>query len=118
MKILEIILLLFSLWVVNSSGTTAKMALLNKRNYIGFEVNEDYYQGSLKRLEKFKDVSKNITNEISVDDVTCVVNDKTTDKELEEKTKLFNKLVDELNVYFNEQSLSVLKNLTISIKPR
>lgn len=100
------------------SGTTAKMALLNKRNYIGFEVNEDYYQGSLKRLEKFKDVSKNITNEISVDDVTCVVNDKTTDKELEEKTKLFNKLVDELNVYFNEQSLSVLKNLTISIKPR
>lgn len=34
------------------SGTTAKMAMLNNRNYIGFELNKDYYEASLKRLKK------------------------------------------------------------------
>ena len=36
------------------SGTTAKMAVLNNRKYIGFEVNETYYDASLKRLAKYE----------------------------------------------------------------
>lgn len=35
------------------SGTTAKMALLNNRNFIGFELDKDYYEASKKRLEEF-----------------------------------------------------------------
>lgn len=37
----------------SGSGTTAKMSLLNNRNYIGFEINEEYYINSIKRLEKY-----------------------------------------------------------------
>lgn len=102
------------------SGTTAKMALLNNRNYIGFEINEEYYNGILKRLDKFKNSIKNevIETDVNVEGelVSCQVNDKNTDKELEEKTKLFNNLVEQLNNYFNEQSLSILKTLTLTFK--
>jgi len=34
------------------SGTTAISCIMTKRNYIGFEIDEDYYQGSLERLAK------------------------------------------------------------------
>ena len=36
------------------SGTTAKMALLNNRNYIGSEISKIYYNLSLERIEKYK----------------------------------------------------------------
>lgn len=36
------------------SGTTAKMALLNNRNYIGFEISEEYYNNSIIYIEKIK----------------------------------------------------------------
>lgn len=36
------------------SGTTAKMALLNKRNFIGSEISKIYYNLSLERLEKYR----------------------------------------------------------------
>lgn len=99
------------------SGTTAKMAILNNRNYIGFEVNTEYYNGTLIRLDKFKNSPKNkIDNVTLIDNTDCVINDKTTNKELEEKTKLFNELVEQLNNYFNEQSLSTLKTLTLTFK--
>ena len=103
------------------SGTTAKMALLNNRNYIGFELNQEYYNGIIKRLDIFKNSPINNNIETSIifnneEPLTCQVINNETDKEIEEKSKLFNKLIDELNTYFNEQSLSVLKNLTISIK--
>jgi len=102
------------------SGTTAKMAMLNNRNFIGFEVNEEYYNGILNRLEVFKNANKNEISkvEVIVDDetTTCQVNDKENDKELKEKTILFNNLVEQLNDYFNEQSLSILKTLTLTFK--
>jgi site-specific DNA-methyltransferase (adenine-specific) len=103
------------------SGTTAKMALLNKRNYIGFEINEDYYNGILKRLEKFKNADKKTTIDIPVningEEDTCLITGAPESvKELEEKTKLFNNLVEQLNDYFNEQSLSILKTLTLTFK--
>ena len=34
------------------SGTTAKMALLNERHYIGFEMNEDFFQIADKRVKE------------------------------------------------------------------
>lgn len=102
------------------SGTTAKMAMLTNRNYIGFEINEDYYQGSIKRLEHFKNNSLiNIeTSSVNIDgeNTDCILVDNDSDKVMEEKTKLFNNLVEQLNEYFNEQSLSILKTLTLTFK--
>lgn len=36
------------------SGTTAKMALLNKRNYIGFEISDEYCQIANRRIETYQ----------------------------------------------------------------
>jgi site-specific DNA-methyltransferase (adenine-specific) len=36
------------------SGTTAKMAILNNRHYVGFELSDKYYQLALERIEKVK----------------------------------------------------------------
>lgn len=102
------------------SGTTAKMAMMNKRNYIGFEVNEEYYNGILKRLEKFSNqINDSLvieTVEVDGETIECQCNNSETDNEIEEKTKLFNNLVEQLNEYFNEQSLSILKTLTLTFK--
>lgn len=105
------------------SGTTAKMAMLNNRHYIGFEFNKDYYEKSLERLEKYKySINDNISTVNVIDEngnnVNYQVNDNTTDIELEEKTVLFNKLVEQLNDYFNEQSLEILKTLTLSFSTK
>lgn len=37
----------------SGSGTTSKMALLNNRNYIGIDINEEYNNIAKKRLEQF-----------------------------------------------------------------
>lgn len=104
------------------SGTTAKMAMLTNRNYIGFEINKEYYQGSIKRLEYYQN-NKTInvednTIDINGENIDCIVIDdkNNKDKVIEEKTKLFNNLVEQLNEYFNEQSLSTLKTLTLTFK--
>ena len=34
------------------SGTTAKMAKMTKRKYMGSEINEDYFKIALKRLSQ------------------------------------------------------------------
>ena len=87
---------------------------------IGLEINEEYYNGILKRLDTFISADKNKTSEIEVivdgESTNCQVNDKETDKELNEKTILFNNLLEQLNDYFNEQSLSILKTLTLTFK--
>lgn len=38
------------------SGTTAKMAILNNRNYIGFEISKEYCDIAEKRIEKLMNV--------------------------------------------------------------
>ena len=94
------------------SGTTAKMAMINKRNYIGFEINEEYYNGIIKKT----------LNEIIINDNgefnTCQINNEESEKDIEEKTKLFNNLVEQLNEYFNEQSLNILKTLTLTFSQK
>jgi adenine specific DNA methylase Mod len=101
------------------SGTTAKMAMLNNRNYIGFELNNDYYEKSLERVAKYEGkVNDRLTGVTIMDevgegemDLQCDIDN---DKEIEGKTALFAQLLDEMNKYFNEQSLSILKNLKLT----
>lgn len=101
------------------SGTTAKMAMLNNRNYIGFELNKDYYEKSLERVAKYEGkVNGRLTGVTIMDevgegemDLQCDIDN---DKEIEGKTALFAQLLDEMNRYFNEQSLSILKNLKLT----
>ena len=40
--------------IFSGSGTTAKMALKNKRNYIGIEISKEYCDLSLKIIDKYK----------------------------------------------------------------
>jgi hypothetical protein len=101
------------------SGTTAKMAMLNNRKYIGFELNKDYYEKSLERVAKYEGkVNDRLTGVTIMDevgesemDLQCDIDN---DKEIEGKTALFAQLLDEMNKYFNEQSLSILKNLKLT----
>ena len=107
----------------SGSGTTAKMAMLNKRKYIGFEVNPEYYEVSLKRVGKYVDSAKNEVLSIETKDsdgdiMSLQVNDKTTDTELEGKTKLFNEYIEVLNKYFNEQTLEILKTLKFTFSTK
>lgn len=105
------------------SGTTAKMAMLNNRNFIGFEANEEYYNKSLERVGKYRNADKNNVYSVDIVDsdgnnMSLNVNDKTTDNEIEGKTKLFNELVEQLNQYFNEQTLEILKTMKFTFSTK
>ena len=84
------------------SGTTAKMALLNGRQYLGFEQNPDYHKVSLERLAKYQGGSILLT----ADKAT-----KVEDAELRGKERLWQKYSEEMEVMFNECSLATLKGL-------
>jgi site-specific DNA-methyltransferase (adenine-specific) len=102
------------------SGTTAKMAKLNKRNYIGFEKVTKYYDESLVRVSKYDGVeNNNLTTVSSADDGEVLqLNIDESDKELEGKKELWVKLIKNLEDYFNEQKLEILKNLTFAFKSK
>lgn len=101
------------------SGTTAKMCILNKRNYIGFEKNSEYVTMCEKRLAKYTEAYKeNATYVIEDEEMGELQAPKDGDSELAAKTVLFNQLVDELNNYFNEQSLSILKTLKLKFETK
>lgn len=97
------------------SGTTAKMAMLNKRNFIGFEKNTEYYEKSLERIGKYEGKTNEslsavtTTNEYGEEETLQYSTSE--DKELEGKTELFNQYLEQLNQYFNEQTLGTLKTL-------
>lgn len=97
------------------SGTTAKMAKLNKRNYIGFEKNTEYYEKSLERVAKYDgQVNTNIeTTTIETEDGEEMEVQYSTseDKEFEKKSKLWNEYIEKLNQYFDEQTYGTLKTL-------
>ena len=101
------------------SGTTAKMCILNKRNYIGFEKNPEYVTMCEKRLAKYTEAYKeDATYVIENEEMGELQAPKDGDSELAAKTVLFNQLVDELNNYFNEQSLSILKTLKLKFETK
>lgn len=100
------------------SGTTAKMCILNNRNYIGFEKNPEYVEMCEKRLAKYTEAYKEGSTYVIEDEEGELQAPKDGDNELYAKTQLFNRLVDELNVYFNEQSLSILKTLRLKFESK
>lgn len=104
------------------SGTTAKMAMLNKRNFIGFEKNTEYYEKSLERIGKYKG---KLNTSISAVTCTNVDGDEETlqystsnDSEFEKKSKLWEEKVKELENYFNEQTYSTLKMLKFTFESK
>lgn len=104
------------------SGTTAKMAMLNKRNYIGFEKNKEYWEVSLKRVGKYEGKTNESIESVVVRDDEgreySLNRNAEFDKEEEGKTEIFNNIVEQLNEYCNEMSLSILKTLTLSFKSK
>ncbi len=46
------------------SGTTAVACLNTKRNYIGFELDEEYYEVALKRIELARELKQNEQNKL------------------------------------------------------
>lgn len=112
------------------SGTTAKMAMLNGRNYIGFEINTDYYNVAIERLKKYEgkrseDLSGVTVCDINLEDIepepeidiyteTLNVNVK-EDKDLLKKAALWRELTKELEDYFNTKTYGILKNLKVNL---
>ena len=107
------------------SGTTAKMAMMNHRNYIGFEVNTGYYEASLKRIEKYAGKFNDKVDSVSTEELTNIDKEEidsddiqlnpVDDKDLEKKAELWKELTSELSDYFNTQSLGILKNLKVNL---
>ena len=100
------------------SGTTAKMAMLNRRNYIGFEKNEDYWKVSLNRLEKYDGRENEAPEEMEVNTAdgehgTLIVSSD-NDKEENEKIAIVNSIIEQLNEYANDMSASILKTLKLT----
>lgn len=100
------------------SGTTAKMAMLNKRNYIGFEKNTDYYKVSLERIGKYEgktndwDEETDYTDSEGVTGSLRVVSD--DEKEETKKVEIINSLIEQLNEYYATMSSSILKTLKLT----
>lgn len=101
------------------SGTTAKMAMTNKRNYIGFERNTGYWEESLRRVGKYNGkLNTNVsgvtwTDEVGAQGELQFVNEE--DKETRGKEALWNELTAELREKFDTQSLGILKNLKVNL---
>lgn len=101
------------------SGTTAKMAMLNGRNYIGFEKNTDYYNVSLARVGKYEGESKaalevdnSFVNEENGAEEVQVMEE--SEKEMAAKRDILDKLWAELNDYACTMSSSILKTLKLT----
>ena len=104
------------------SGTTAKMAMLNNRNYIGFEKNTDYYEVSLKRVGKYEGKTNEWNDEIDytdsegVTDTLRVVSD--DEKEEAKKIEIVNSLIEQLNEYYATMSSGILKTLKLTFQSK
>ena len=100
------------------SGTTAKMAMLNKRNYIGFEKSEDYYKKSLERVGKYEgkvnDTLGEMTREMGEEGEETFIVSTDNDKEEAEKIAIINGLIEQLNEYYATMSSSILKTLKLT----
>ena len=104
------------------SGTTAKMAELHGRKYIGFEKNPDYFEESLSRVGKYEgaELQENQTTDVTVVDEEGRESKEEAqfadDIEGKEKTELWNSLHKQLESYFNEQSMETLKLLKLTFE--
>ena len=100
------------------SGTTAKMAMLNKRNYIGFEKNEDYWAVSLKRVGKYDGQTNEALEVAAINDTEGNSDElqirEMDDKEFNEKNEFCQSLVDQLKDYAETMSIGILKTLKLT----
>lgn len=71
----------------------------------------------MKRIEKYANLKNEEQSTVLIgtpdgefQELQCNEN---ADNDIEEKTELFNKLVDDMNNYFNEQPLELLRNLKL-----
>ena len=99
------------------SGTTAKMAMLYKRNYIGFERNTEYYNESLKRIDKYNGQINEDVSEIKFTDSDNITDNLQLieDKEFKLKEILWKEVTKELEEAFNTTSYGTLKNIQVNI---
>lgn len=95
------------------SGTTAKMAMMNGRHYIGFERNAEYYGKSLERVGRYAGKVRDRMDEVFLRGEELQTDDG-DEREERRKTELWNRLIDELNGYFNTQSYGTLKDIRVT----
>lgn len=96
------------------SGTTAKMAMLHGRKFIGFEKNPDYYLEAMTRVGKYAGsevIPENETGETADEGSIQYV----VDNEEAAKDKLWTELTEPLRKYFNEQAIETLKLLKVDL---
>lgn len=93
------------------SGTTAKVAMLNNRRYLGFEINEEYWKESLERVAKHEDKPTRVHTHADVEGMDVIVSD--SDAEDVKKAKLFEELNGQMKEYFDTMTYSILKNLRL-----
>lgn len=100
------------------SGTTAKMAMLNKRNYIGFEKNEEYWAVSLKRVGKYDGQTNEALEVAAINDTEGNSDElqirEMDDKEFNEKNEFCQSLVNQLKDYAETMSIGILKTLKLT----
>jgi len=96
------------------SGTTAKMAKINGRRFIGFEKNKEYYEESLARISKYH-VGDSLREGAFIDGDLYAVSKIDNEKEEEKKIALWKELTKELEDRFNNNSYSTLKNLKVEL---
>ncbi len=100
------------------SGTTAKMAMLHGRKFIGFEKNPEYFDEANQRIGKYTGVriAENETgytkdNEEEIEEAI----QHNSDEEEQLKNKLWEELTQPLREYFNEQAIETLKLLKVDL---
>ena len=100
------------------SGTTAKMAMLNKRNYIGFEKNENYWEVSMNRVGKYNGQTNEALEIAAVNDTEGNSDElqirEMDDKEFNEKNEFCQSLVNQLKDYAETMSIGILKTLKLT----
>ena len=100
------------------SGTTAKMAMLNKRKYIGFEKSPEYYETSLERVGKYVGkLNEELETVVSDENEEFLLN-ADTDKEIEGKNEICKKIIEQLHSYCDEMSLGILKTLKLKFESK
>ena len=111
------------------SGTTAKMAMMNHWNYVGFEVNTGYFDESVKRVGKYEgkynekaysipvyELKEYVEGKVTTDDLFEELQTNPVDeKDFDKKMALWQELTSELNDYFETQSYGILKNLKVNL---
>lgn len=98
------------------SGTTCKMAVLHGRNYLGFETNQDYCRMANERVAKYEGQERHIQSDGSIQIVELPVAKDEIDREKERQAKaeLWRRCTEELEVLFNENSISTISCLKFS----